>query len=124
MDIVLKAEELSESTVLDVQPLNSVLIKDLGIKKIKTELVSEDMKLYSQDTEHDLPPKNAMISRIRSNTAGRNYRIGPRSMSKKRSKAYSGGRFKNLIQKKIDAKYAASLLASKEAQEEILDYEV
>ncbi|XP_004496445.1 histone-lysine N-methyltransferase ASHH1 [Cicer arietinum] len=123
MDIVLKAEELSESTVLDVQPLNSVLIKDLGIKKIKTELVSEDMKLYSQDTEQDLPPKNAMISRIRSNTAGRNYRIGPRSMSKKRSKAYSGGRFKNLIQKKIDAKYAASLLASKEAQEEILDYE-
>ncbi|PNY13312.1 histone-lysine N-methyltransferase ASHH1-like protein, partial [Trifolium pratense] len=120
MAIVLKSEELSDSTVLDIQPLNSSIeIKDLGIGKMKTEIVSEDMKLYSQDTEQDLSQKNAMISRIRSNTAGRNYRIGPRSA--KRSKA--GGRFKKRIQKKIDAKYAASLLASKVAQEEILDYE-
>ncbi|MCI34318.1 histone-lysine N-methyltransferase ASHH1-like, partial [Trifolium medium] len=58
-----------------------------------------------------------MISRIRSNTAGRKYRIGPT----KRSKA--GGRFKKRIQKKVNAKYAASLLTSKVAQEEILDYE-
>ncbi|XP_058769896.1 histone-lysine N-methyltransferase ASHH1-like isoform X2 [Vicia villosa] len=132
MDIIVKVEELSESTAFNVQPVDSVEIKDLGdsveikdlsIQKIKTEIVSEDMKLYSQDTEHNLPQKNAMISRIRSNTAGRNYRIGPRSISSKRSKAQNGGKFKNRIQKKIDAKYAAGLLASKEAQDEILDYE-
>ncbi|KAK2457890.1 histone-lysine N-methyltransferase ASHH2 [Trifolium repens] len=122
MAIVLKAEELSDSTVLDIQPLNSSIeVKDLGIGKMKTEILSEDMKLYSQDTEQDLSQKNAMISRIRSNAAGRNYRIGPRSITTKRSKA--GRRFKNRIQKKIDAKYAASLLTSKVAQEEILDYE-
>lgn len=124
MDIILKDEQLSESTTFNVQPLDSVQMKGLDDKKIKTDLASEDMKLYSQDAEQALSQKNAMISRIRSNTAGRNYRIGPRSMPNKRSKAYNGGRFKNLIQNKIDAKFAAGLLASKEAQEEILDHEV
>ncbi|RHN81636.1 putative histone-lysine N-methyltransferase chromatin remodeling SET family [Medicago truncatula] len=114
MAIILKAEEPSESTVLNVQPLNSIGINGLGIQKMKTEIESEDTKLYSQDTKQDLAQKNAMISRIRSNTAGGN------SISTKRSK---GGKLKNRIQKKIDAKYAAGLLASKEAQEEILDYE-
>lgn len=113
MAIILKAEEPSESTVLNIQPLNSIGINGLGIQKMKTEIESEDMRLYSQDTKQDLPQKNA-ISRIRSNTAG------GKSISTKRSK---GGKLKNRIQKKIDAKYAAGLLASKEAQEEILDYE-
>ncbi|XP_061345180.1 histone-lysine N-methyltransferase ASHH1 [Gastrolobium bilobum] len=123
MDVILKAEQLSKSTSFNVQPLGSVEIKGLDVKKIKTDVISEDMKLYSQDTEQSFSQKNAMISRIRSNTAGRNYRIGPMSMSTKRSKAYNGGRFKNIIQKKIDAKFAASLLESKEAQGEILKYE-
>ncbi|KAJ1424978.1 SET domain [Sesbania bispinosa] len=124
MDVMLlKAEQLSESTTFNVQQVDSVQMKGLDVKKIRTEIVGEDMKLYSQDTEQSLSQKNAMISRIQSNDAGRNYRIGCRSMSTKRSRAYNGGRFKNLIQKKIDAKFAAGLLASKEAQEEILDYE-
>ncbi|AES62285.1 histone-lysine N-methyltransferase ASHH1-like protein, putative [Medicago truncatula] len=93
MAIILKVEEPSESTVLNIQPLNSIGINGLGIQKMKTEIESEDMRLYSQDTKQDLPQKNAMISRIRSNTAG------GKSISTKRSK---GG---------------------KEAQEEILDYE-
>ncbi|RHN81666.1 putative histone-lysine N-methyltransferase chromatin remodeling SET family [Medicago truncatula] len=114
MAIILKVEEPSESTVLNIQPLNSIGINGLGIQKMKTEIESEDMRLYSQDTKQDLPQKNAMISRIRSNTAG------GKSISTKRSK---GAKLKNRIQKKIDAKYAAGLLASKEAQEEILDYE-
>ncbi|TKY51441.1 Histone-lysine N-methyltransferase ASHH1 [Spatholobus suberectus] len=123
LDVMLKAEQLSESTAFHVQPLDLVQMKGLDVKKIKTDLAEEDMNLYSQDTEQTLSQKNAMISRIRSNTAGRNYRIGPRSISNKRSRAYNGGRFKNLIEKKIDAKFAAGLLASKEAQEEILNCE-
>ena len=124
MDNILKAEPLPESTAFNVQPLDSAQMKGLDVRKIKTEVVGEDMKLYSQDTEQAISQKNAMISRIRSNTAGRNYRLAPRSMSTKRSKEYNGRKLKNLIQKKIDAKFAAGLLASKEAQEEILKYEV
>ncbi|XP_027937760.1 histone-lysine N-methyltransferase ASHH1 isoform X4 [Vigna unguiculata] len=123
LDVMLKAEQLSESTGFNVQSLDSVQMKDLDVKKIKTEVADEDMHLYSHDTEQALSQKNAMISRIRGNAAGRNYHIGPRSMSTKRSRAYNGGRFKNLVEKKIDAKFAAGLLASKEAQEEILHCE-
>jgi len=124
LDVMFKAEQLSDSTGFNVQSLDSVQMKGLDVKKIKTEVADEDMHLYSHDTEQTLSQKNAMISRIRSNAAGRNYHIGPRSISTKRSRAYNGGRFKNLVEKKIDAKYAAGLLASKEAQEEILNCEV
>nr|AEL16989.1 ASH1-like protein [Phaseolus vulgaris] len=123
LDVMLKDEQLSESTGFNVQSLDSVQMKGLDVKKIKTEVTDEDMHLYNHDTEQTLSQKNAMISRIRSNAAGRNYHIGPRSMSTKRSRAYNGGRFKNLVEKKIDAKFAAGLLASKEAQEEILNCE-
>ncbi|XP_027365071.1 histone-lysine N-methyltransferase ASHH1 [Abrus precatorius] len=122
LDVILKAEQLPEPTAFHVQQLDLVQMKGLDVKKIKTD-VDEDMNLYSQDTEQALSQKNAMISRVRSNTEGRNYRIGPRSISTKRAKACNAGRFKNLIQKKIDAKFAAGLLASKEAQEEILNNE-
>ncbi|XP_047167343.1 histone-lysine N-methyltransferase ASHH1 isoform X2 [Vigna umbellata] len=124
LDVMLKAEQLSESTGFNVQSLDSVQMKDLDVKKIKTEVADEDMHLYTHDTEQTLSQKNAMISRIRGNAAGRNYHIGPRSISTKRSRAYNGGRFKNLVEKRIDAKFAAGLLASKEAQEEILNSEV
>ncbi|XP_047167342.1 histone-lysine N-methyltransferase ASHH1 isoform X1 [Vigna umbellata] len=123
LDVMLKAEQLSESTGFNVQSLDSVQMKDLDVKKIKTEVADEDMHLYTHDTEQTLSQKNAMISRIRGNAAGRNYHIGPRSISTKRSRAYNGGRFKNLVEKRIDAKFAAGLLASKEAQEEILNSE-
>lgn len=123
MDIIVKPEQLSESTVFSVQPLDSFPMEGLHGNSVKTEIGSEDMKLYSRDTQQAFPQNNAMISRIRSNTAGRNYRIGPGSMSTKRSKTYNG-RFKNIIQKQVDVKSAAESLASKEAQEEILRYEV
>ncbi|XP_019427259.1 PREDICTED: histone-lysine N-methyltransferase ASHH1 [Lupinus angustifolius] len=125
MDDILIAENLSEATTFNVQPLDSVQMMDLDVKTIKTEVVSSDRKLYTQDTEQDFPQKNnAIVSRIRSTTAGRNYRIGPGSISTKRSsRAYNGGRLKNPIQKKVDAKFAAGLLASKEAQDEILKCE-
>ncbi|KAG4919209.1 hypothetical protein JHK82_056649 [Glycine max] len=123
LDVMVKAEQLLESTAFHVQPLDSVQMKDLDVKKIKTDVADEHMNLYYQDGEQTLSRKNA-ISRIRSNTAGRNYLLGPRSMSTKRSRSYNGVRFKNLTEKKIDAKFAAALLAFKEAQEEILNCEL
>ncbi|KAF7812538.1 histone-lysine N-methyltransferase ASHH1 [Senna tora] len=122
MDLIIKPEQLSESTAFNIQPRDSVPVEGLHVNSIKTEIGSEDMKLYSRDTQQAFPQNNAMVSRIRSNTAGRNYRIGPGSMPTKRSKTYNG-RFKNIIQKQVDVKSAAESLASKEAQEEILRYE-
>ncbi|MED6118269.1 Histone-lysine N-methyltransferase ashh1 [Stylosanthes scabra] len=122
MDNTLKAEQLPDSGAFSI-PLDLAQMKDLDDKKIKTEVVSEDMKLDSEDTEQAFSQKNAMISRIRSNTASRNYHLGPRSMSTKRTKAHRGRKLKNLVRKEVDAKFAAGLLASKEAQEEILKYE-
>ncbi|XLT37207.1 hypothetical protein HN873_068499 [Arachis hypogaea] len=122
VDNTMKAEQLPDSGAFSI-PLNLAQMKDLDVKKIKTEVVNEDMKLDSEDTEQAFSQKNAMISRIRSNSAARNYHLGPGSMSNKRSKAYRGRKLKNLVQKKVDAKFAAGLLASKEAQEEILKYE-
>ncbi|XP_054787071.1 histone-lysine N-methyltransferase ASHH1 isoform X1 [Prosopis cineraria] len=122
MDVIIKAEQLSGSTAFGIQPHGSVSTMGLHVNSIKSEIENDDMKLYSRDTQQAFPQNNAMISRIRSNTAGRNYHIGPRSMSAKRSKKYNG-RFKNITQKQVDVKSAAESLASKEAQEEILKYE-
>ena len=110
-----------QSTALVVQSLDSVPMEGV-VMELKTE-VSEERKLYSENNQLAISKKNAMISRIRSNTAGRNYHIGSGSMSNKRSKQYNG-KLKHGAQKQVDAKCVAALLASKEAQEEILNYEV
>lgn len=110
------------STALVVQSLDSVPMEGV-VMGVKTE-VSEERKLYSQENQPPFSRKNAMISRIRSNTACRNYHIGSGSMPNKRSKQYSNGKVKHGAQKQVDAKSFASLLASREAQEEILKYEV
>ncbi|KAK4253082.1 hypothetical protein QN277_010904 [Acacia crassicarpa] len=114
MDVIIKPEQLSESTAFGIQPVGSVSEKGLHINSIKSEMESDDMKAF--------PQNNAMISRIRSNTAARNYHIGPRSIPAKKSKKYNE-RFKKITQKQVDVKAAAESLASKEAQEEILRYE-
>ncbi|KAM1682919.1 hypothetical protein COP1_034193 [Malus domestica] len=108
------------STALVVQSLDSVPMEGV-VMEVKTE-VNMERKLYSEDNQLAISEKNAMISRIRSNTAGRNYHIGSGSLSNKRSKQYNG-RLKHGAQKQVDAKSVAALLASKEAQEEILNYE-
>ncbi|CAN6543695.1 unnamed protein product [Malus baccata var. baccata] len=108
------------STALVVQSLDSVPMEGV-VMEVKTE-VNMERKLYSEDNQLAISKKNAMISRIRSNTAGRNYHIGSGSMSNKRSKQYNG-KLKHGAQKQVDAKSVAALLASKEAQEEILNYE-
>lgn len=116
-------EQHLESSALVVQPLVSVPMEGAVMNAVKTE-ASDEMKLYSQDVSQSFAQKNAMISRIRSNSACRNYQIGPGTMPKKRSQHYSNGKLKHLTQKQVDGKHVAELLALKEAQEEVLMYEV
>ncbi|KAJ7974026.1 histone-lysine N-methyltransferase ASHH1 [Quillaja saponaria] len=116
------SENLLESTaVVTIQPLDSVPAKDSDVKK-RSEVGSDNVKLYSQDAQQAFPQKNAMISRIQSNTACRNYHIGNGSLPTKRSKL-TNGRLKNLTKKQVDVKSAAALLASKEAKEELFRHE-
>lgn len=110
------------STSFVVQSLDSVAM-EVVVNESKPE-VNEDRKLYSPDTGQAFTHKNAMISRIQTNNASQKYQIGPRSGQKKRSKQFRNGRMKNLAQKQVDVKAAALLLPSKEAQEEVLRYEV
>ncbi|KAI4352751.1 hypothetical protein L6164_006972 [Bauhinia variegata] len=99
-DVTIKAEQLSESSSLNVQQSEF-----LGADKIKSELGSEESKMYAQETQQ----KNAMIPRIQSN------HTEPGSTKKPKA-----NKNKKLAQKQVDAKSAALLLSSKEAQEEIL----
>ncbi|XP_015886515.3 histone-lysine N-methyltransferase ASHH1 isoform X2 [Ziziphus jujuba] len=113
MDVKVGSAQQLLSTSFVVQSLESVPMEGILINELKAEV--NDSKMYPQDTQQTFSQKNAMISRIRSNTAG--------SISKKRSKQYSNGKFKNVVQKQVDVKAAALLLSSKEAQEEVLRYE-
>ncbi|CAN1130112.1 Histone-lysine N-methyltransferase ASHH1 [Linum perenne] len=90
--------------------------------RVKSE-TSEEVNLYSQDTQQSFVPKNAMISRIRSNNACRSYQIGSRPIPNKRMKKIAGGKAKQLIEKQVDVKHVAELLSLKEAKQEVLIYE-
>ncbi|CAK7346748.1 unnamed protein product [Dovyalis caffra] len=122
MNFDVGSEQPLESTVLSVQPLDSFPMEVVVMNSVKAE-ANEEMTLYSQDTPQSFAPKNAMISRIRSNSACRNYHIGSVPVPKKGSKQYSTGKLKHLTQKQVDAKHVTKLLAVKEAQEEVLTYE-
>lgn len=122
MNFDVESEKPLESTVLSVQPLDSFPMEGVVMNAVKAE-ANEEMALYSQGTPQSFAPKNAMISRIRSNSACRNYHIGSGPVPKKRSKQYSTGKLKHLMQKQVDAKHVTKLLAVKEAQEEVLTYE-
>ena len=117
VDVSVKSEHQLESTV-DTVPMEVVVVNT-----VKTE-ASENINLYSQDAQQIFSQKNAMISRIRSNSACRNYHIRSGPMPKKKSQHYSNGKSKHLSKKQIDLKHLAQLLASKEAQEEVFRYEV
>lgn len=110
------------STALVVHSLDSDPMEGV-VMEVKNE-ASEETKLYSQDNQPAFLKKNAMISRIRSNTACRNYHIGSGSISNKRVKQGSSAKLKHFAQKQVNAKSVALLLASNEAQEEILKHEV
>ncbi|TYI22904.1 hypothetical protein ES332_A06G132000v1 [Gossypium tomentosum] len=116
MDVSLKSKHQLESTI-DTVPMEGVDVNTLKIESAK------DINLYSQDAQQAFSQKNAMISRIRSNSACRNYHIRSGPMLKKKSQHYSNGKLKHLSKKQIDLKHLAKLLASKEAQEEVFRYE-
>ena len=123
MTVGVGSEHQFETNALVVQPPDPVPMEAVVVNEIKAE-ASVEMKLYSQETQQAFSPKNAMISRIRSNSACRNYHIGPGSLTKKRSKHYSNGRLKQLAQDQVNAKLIALLLVAEDAREEILRCEV
>ncbi|ESQ27447.1 hypothetical protein EUTSA_v10018466mg [Eutrema salsugineum] len=105
-----------ESTSLIVQQSDSApMEEDVVTETVKTE-AAEDMKLLSQDSQQDLSQKTAIISRVRGNS----YKI---KSPKKRGRPLSSGKTKNVAQKHVDIANVVQLLASKEAQDEILKYE-
>ncbi|XVE55121.1 hypothetical protein DITRI_Ditri03aG0135300 [Diplodiscus trichospermus] len=116
VDVSVKSEHQLDCTV-DTVPVEGVIVNT-----VKTES-TEDMNFYSQDAQQAFSQKNAMISRIRSNSACRNYHIRSGPMPKKKSQHFSNGKSKHLSKKQIDLKHLARLLASKEAEEEVFRYE-
>lgn len=123
LDDNLGAELQLGSTAFIDTSNNSVPLQSIVVSEIKNE-VKEETENHPQNTQQTFSHQNAMISRIRSNTACRNYRVGPGPVAKKRSRNLSNGRTKNFTLKQVDAKYVARLLELKEAQEEVLQYEV
>jgi hypothetical protein len=83
MTVGVGSEHQFETKALVVQPPDPVPMEAVVVNEIKAE-ASVEMKLYSQETQQAFSQKNAMISRIQSNSACRNYHIGPGSLTKKR----------------------------------------
>lgn len=109
--VVTEKNHLESTTALTVEQSESVpMEEDVVTETVKTEAAEEeDTKLTSQD----LPQKTAVvISRPRD-----------KSLPKKRGRPLSSGKTKNVPQKHVDIAHVVQLLASKEAQDEILKYE-
>lgn len=123
MDDNLGAEQQLGSTAVTDTSKNTVQLQNIAVGEVKNE-AKEEPEDHPQNTQDNFSHQDAMISRIRSNTGCRNYRIGPGPVAKKRSRNLSNGRTKNFTLKQVDAKYVARLLELKEAQEEVLHYEV
>ncbi|KAL3735482.1 hypothetical protein ACJRO7_024582 [Eucalyptus globulus] len=104
------------STASFVKPEDLVPVQDAVSPVVKAE-INEEAVLYPQDSEKIFSQKNAMIVRIKSNSACRNYHIEPGPISKKRSQIILNGRPKHLPPNGNDAKLVAQRLPSKEAQE-------
>lgn len=116
----ISTENHLESTALTVQQSDSTpMEEDVVTETVKTE-TAEDMKLLSQNSQEDSSPKTAIVSRVRGNI----YKIKSESLPKKRGRPFSGGKTKNVAQKHVDIANVVQLLATKEAQDEVLKYEV
>ncbi|CAL9240910.1 unnamed protein product [Arabidopsis halleri] len=115
----ISTENHLESTALTVQQSDSTpMEEDVVTETVKTE-TAEDMKLLSQNSQEDSSPKTAIVSRVRGNI----YKIKSESLPKKRGRPFSGGKTKNVAQKHVDIANVVQLLATKEAQDEVLKYE-
>lgn len=111
-----------ESSAVVVEPFYSVPTEGVVMNRVKTE-VSEQRKLFLQDTQHVFPAKNPMISRIRSNSTCRNYQVGSGSASKKKAPHIGNKKSKHGGGKQVDGKRVAQLFLSKVAQVEIIKCE-
>ncbi|KAK9134422.1 hypothetical protein Syun_013752 [Stephania yunnanensis] len=118
MDACSEAEHQPDPNILAIVPHCSVPMEEQVTNDMKTE-ENEDKALVLQETNQTFVQKNAMISRIRSNSACRNYYIQTTPLSNKRSLNYSNGRLKQPVQKEINTKLFGQFLASTEAREEV-----
>ncbi|XP_010416598.1 PREDICTED: histone-lysine N-methyltransferase ASHH1 [Camelina sativa] len=118
----ISTENQLESTALIVHQSDSTPMEEdvVFTETVKTE-TAEDVKLLSQDSQQDSSQNNtAIVSRVRGNI----FKIKSESLPKKRGRpSLSGGKTKNVAQKHVDIANVVQLLATKEAQDEILKYE-
>jgi hypothetical protein len=118
----ISTENHLESTALNIQQQSdstpTPMEEDVVTETVKTE-TSEDMKLLSQNSQEDSSPKTAIVSRVHGNIS----KIKSESLPKKRGRPFSGGKTKNVAQKHVDIANVVQLLATKEAQDEVLKYE-
>lgn len=102
---------LGDSTAaLIIEPLNSDQMEGIVLNELKAE-VNETGDLCSQDNQQAFSQKN-----------GKSL-MKPGNVSKRRSPKYPNGRLRYVSPKHVDAKTVASLLASKESQDEIVKYD-
>ncbi|KAJ0976874.1 hypothetical protein J5N97_012348 [Dioscorea zingiberensis] len=100
-----------------VEPLNSF---PMEMDEEKNEITGENM--YTEDAQQKLTQKSTMISRIRSNSACRNYHIEESSPTKN-SAFYPNAKSKINVRKQVNVKSVTERLASEDARQEILAYE-
>lgn len=106
------------SQPISVEPLNSL---PMEIDGLKNEIPGEDNN-YSEDAHQRLTQKSTMISRIRSNSACRNYHID--SSPTKNSAFYPSAKSKTNVRRQVNIKSVTDRLASEDACQEIFTCEV
>lgn len=107
----------SESNPIDVVPLNSVPMEIDGGK-----IGGENNGFYQHIAQKKFKQKSSLVSRIRSNSACRNYKVQSNSLPKS-SPLYSSGKSKSHARKQVDVKHIGERLLSKEACDELLAHE-
>ncbi|EEF33708.1 histone-lysine N-methyltransferase ASHH1 [Ricinus communis] len=122
MNFSVGPEHHVECAALTIKPVDSIPIEGAAMNPVKTE-ASEEISLYSQDSEQNFVQKSTVISLIEGSSGCGNCHTGRGPVSKKLSKHSSNGKLKHLPQKQVDVKHFANLLAVKEAQDEVLTYE-
>lgn len=106
-----------QSHPISVEPLNSLPMEMDGLKN---EITREDI-MYTEDAQQRLTQKSTMISRIRSNSACRNYHI--ESSPTKHSAFYPNAKSKTNVRRQVNIKSVTDRLASEDARQEIFTYE-
>lgn len=123
--VSVKHESLANHSVAAETILASEIKLEQGATGISAVTENnEEMEFTTEESRRVFSQTNPMISRIRSNSACRNYNIGPNPSSKKRPPHAVNQKTKTSGRKYVSLKPVAELFASKKAQEEIRSYEV